>query len=74
MKIRDKILISLLAGLLAATMHSAPMWWGVLFAPMTREITTASLSEDGAGWLRWEIDGMVLRFRSLDLLFSLLHG
>ncbi len=72
MKLRTKIWISILAGLLAMLLSSAPMWWGVLFSPITQPLTTASLTED-AGGVRWEKDGVVLRFKTLDLLFSFLH-
>jgi len=74
MKRRDKIILSIIAGLLAMMLSSGPMWWGVLFSPITRQLTAAPLSEDVDGWLRWESDGVVLRFKSLDLLFSFLHG
>ena len=73
MKIRNKIILSIIAGLLAMMLYSSPMWWGVLFSPIAQPLTTASLEEDGEGWLRWESDGIVLRFKSLDLLFSFLH-
>ena len=73
MKKRNKILISIIAGLLAMMLYSSPMWWGVLFSPITRQLTAAPLTEDTEGWLRWEADGIVLRFKSLDMLFSFLH-
>ena len=72
MKLRNKILISITAGLLAMLLYSYPMWWGVLFSPLSQPLTTAELTED-AGGVRWESDGIVLRFKSLDLLFSFLH-
>ena len=72
MKLRNKMLISLLAGLLAMLLFSTPMWWGVVFSPLSQPLTTAELSEDGDG-IRWESGGIVLRFKSLDLLFSFLH-
>ena len=72
MKLRNKILISITAGLLAMLLYSSPMWWGVLFSPLSQPLTTAELSEDNGG-VRWESEGMVLRFKSLDLLFSFLH-
>ncbi len=73
MKLRNKILISVMAGFLAMLLYSSPMWWGVLFSPLSQPLTTAELSEDSGGGVRWESDGVVLRFRSLDLLFSFLH-
>jgi len=72
MKLRNKILISVTAGLLAMLLYSSPMWWGVLFSPLSQPLTTAELSEDNGG-VRWESEGIVLRFKSLDLLFSFLH-
>lgn len=72
MKLKHKILISVTAGLLAMLLSSSPMWWGVLFSPLTQPLTTAPITED-AGGVRWESDGVVLRFKSLDLLFSFLH-
>ena len=70
MTTKQKLLLSLLAALLAMRLYQAPMWWGVLFPPITRELTTASLSQDTDGWFRWESEGLVLRFKTLDLLFS----
>ena len=72
MKFKTKVCIPILAGLLAMLLSSAPMWWGVLFSPLSQPLTTAELSEDGGG-VRWETGGVVLRFKSLDLLFSFLH-
>ena len=65
MKLRYKLLISVLAGLLAMTLYSAPMWWGVLFSPLSQPLTTAGITEDA--------DGVVYRFKTLDMLFSFLH-
>ena len=73
MKLRNKVLISLIAGLLAMFLFSMPMWWGVLFTPLSQPLTTASLTEDASGGVRWESEGVVLRFKTLDLLFSFLH-
>ena len=72
MGMRKKLAISLVAGLLALTLWSTPAWWGVLFSPVTRQLTCASLAEDRDGFWRWEVDGVVVRLKSLDLLFSLL--
>lgn len=71
MKFRNKLLLSLCAGFLAMLLYSGPMWWGVLFAPMTQSLTTAEETVDGG--VCWESDGVVLRLKSLDMLFSLLH-
>lgn len=72
MKLRNKILISITAGLLAMLLYSSPMWWGVLFSPIAQPLTTAELTEDDGG-VRWESDGVVFRFKTLDMLFSFLH-
>lgn len=62
MKLRNKILVSLLAGLLAASLYTGPAWWGVLFSPLTRQLTTEMVSESRE---------TELRLKSLELLFSL---
>lgn len=72
MKLRYKLLISVLAGLLAMMLYSAPMWWGVLFSPLSQQLTTAEITEDASG-VRWESGGVVYRFKTLDMLFSFLH-
>lgn len=73
MKFRHKLLLSVCAGFLAMLLYSGPMWWGVLFSPITQPLTTAELAEDGGG-LRWEAeDGTVLRFKSLDMLRAFLQ-
>ena len=72
MTLRYKLLITVLAGLLAMTLYSAPMWWGVLFSPLSQPLTTAGITEDAEG-VCWESDGVVYRFKTLDMLFSFLH-
>lgn len=75
MKLRNKLLISIITGFLAMLLYSGPMWWGVLFSPITQPLTTAELPEDDCGGVRWETDdGTVLRFKSLDMLFSFLRN
>ena len=71
MKFRHKLLLSVCAGFLAMLLYSGPMWWGVLFSPITQALTTGEMRE--APGVCWEADGTVFRFKSLDLLFSLLH-
>lgn len=73
MKTRDKIIISVIIGLLAMSLYSFPMWWGVLFSPITEQLTGAPLTADLTGGVCWESGGVVLRFRSLDLLLSWLN-
>lgn len=72
MKTRNKLLISVLAGVLAMLLYTTPAWWGVLFSPIARQLTSVSLTEDADGLWRWEADGVVIRLKSLDVLFSLL--
>lgn len=73
MKLIHKILISAAVGFFAMLLYSTPMWWGVLFSPMTQSLTTAELTEDVDGGFRWEVGDTVLRFKSIDLLLSFLH-
>ena len=73
MKLHNKLFISFIVGILAMMLYSGPLWWGVLFSPITQSLTTAELTEDNGG-IRWESeDGTVLRFKSLDMLSSFLH-
>ena len=72
MKLKNKVILSIMAGLLAMLLYSSPMWWGVLFSPIAQPLTTAELTEDDGG-VRWESDGVVFRFKTLDMLFSVLH-
>ena len=74
MKTRDKIIISVVAGLLAMMLHAVPMWWGVLFSPISRPLVCESITEETKGGFYWQSDGVILRFRSLDLLLSFLHS
>ena len=34
MKTRDKLILSILAGLAAMVLYASPMWWGVVFSPI----------------------------------------
>ena len=74
MKLRTKIALSAIVGLFAMLLYSSPMWWGVLFSPITQSLTTASSEMDADGGVRWESDGAVLRFKSLDMLRSFLQS
>lgn len=74
MRTRDKIILSIFVGLFAMLLYSSPMWWGVLFSPISQPLTTAGLTDAGTGGICWEIDGIVLRFRSLDMLLSFLSS
>ena len=71
MKLKNKVLLSIAAGLLAMLLYSSPMWWGVLFSPIAQPLTTSEQSSDTG--IFWESDGIELRFKSLDLLFAFLH-
>lgn len=71
---KQKLLLSAVAGLLAVMLSRSPAWWGVLFSPAADSLFCASAAEEAdSGW-RWERDGVVLRFRSLDILLSFLHS
>lgn len=74
MKTRDKIMISVVIGFIAMILSSFPMWWGVLFSPIVQELTGTPLTNDLTGGVCWTVDGVVLRFRSLDLLLTWLKG
>lgn len=74
MKAKEKLLLSLLAGLLAVMLTRPTMWWGVLFSPFSSDLICASVTEDAQQGWRWEQDGVVLRFKSLDILLSFLRG
>ncbi len=74
MKAKEKLLLSLLAGLLAVMLTRPTMWWGVLFSPFSNDLICASVTEDAQQGWRWEQDGVVLRFKSLDILLSFLRG
>lgn len=73
MKLRTKIALSAIVGLFAMLLYSSPMWWGVLFSPIAQPLSTGKLTEETSGGVRWETDGTVFRFKSLDLLLSLFH-
>ena len=49
MKFSKKLMLSVVAGLLAMLLYSAPMWWGVLFSPIAQPLTAAGLEADGGG-------------------------
>ena len=34
MKMQNKLLISVVAGMLAMLLYTTPAWWGVLFSPL----------------------------------------
>ena len=72
MKTRDKIILSVIVGLFVMSLEAFPMWWGVLFSPITQQLTQAPLTPELTGGICWEVNGMVLRFRSLDLLMTFL--
>ena len=72
MKLKNKVILSIMAGLLAMLLYSSPMWWCDLFSHIAQPQTTAELTEDD-GDVRWESDGVVFRFQTLDMLFSFLH-
>ena len=70
MKTRDKILISLVIGLIAMSFYSFPMWWGVLFSPITRQLTTEPITEALTQGICFQSEDIVFRFKGLDLLMD----
>ena len=73
MRLREKILISVTVGLLAMTLRAVPMWWGVLFTPISQSLACEMATEETLDGYCWKVDGVVFRFRSLDLLRSFLN-
>lgn len=72
MKTRDKIIISVIIGMIVMTLDATPMWWGVLFSPITQQLTTAPLTDALTKGICWQTGDFVLRLRGLDLLMELL--
>lgn len=71
MKTHDKIIISVIAGLTAVSLRLCPMWWGVVFAPITQRLSTAPVTEALKQGFCWQTEGLVFRLRALDLLTEL---
>ena len=57
MKTRDKLILSILAGLAAMVLYASPMWWVVVFSPIAQPLTTSGEAE--------------VRLKSLELLRGL---
>ncbi len=72
MKTRDKIIISVVVGLIAMSFYSLPMWWGVLFSPITQQLAAAPITDALTTGVCWQADGVVLRLKGLDLLMKFL--
>ncbi|MDE7242663.1 MAG: hypothetical protein K2O18_01625 [Oscillospiraceae bacterium] len=70
MKLRNKIILSVLVGLTAMLFSSLPVWWGVLFSPLAEPLTTAEAPVTANGPVWTVEDGTQLRLKSLDLLLS----
>ena len=49
MKLRNKLLLSALIGFCAMLLSTTPMWWGVLFSPISQQLTSAPVTEAYAG-------------------------
>lgn len=76
MKTRYLILLSIAAGLIALSIDAFPMWWGVLFSPITEQLACEPVSEELTTGFFWETDGVIFRLKGLDLLhdfFALLR-
>ena len=74
MKTRNKIIISIIVGLVAMSFASFPMWWGVLFSPIARELTTTPITEELTKGFSMQTEGFVFRLRGLDFLINLFKG
>lgn len=72
MKTRDKIIISVVVGLIALSYTTTPLWWGVLFSPLTQQLATTPLTDTLSTGFCWQTDSVVLRLRGLDWLLELL--
>lgn len=70
MKLRNKIMLSVLMGFLAMLFYSLPVWWGVLFSPLTEPLTTAETPITASGPCWTAEDGTTLRLKSLDWLLA----
>ena len=66
---KTKLLTSLLAGLLALLLSTPSAWWGVLFSPLTRQLSAAPAVTDCGTSVQEE--DVHLRFFALDFLISL---
>ena len=73
MKTRDKIIISVVVGLVAMSFYSMPMWWGVVFSPIAQQLTTEPVTDALTRGICWQTEGVVLRLKGLDLLMELLE-
>ena len=72
MKTRDKIIISVVIGLIAMSFYSMPMWWGVLFSPITQQLATEPVTQALTRGFCWQTEEFVFRLKGLDLLMGLL--
>lgn len=73
LKFREKLLLSLAAGALAMLLSGGPMWWGVLFSPITESLTAAAQAEEDASGFRFQVGGQVFRFKTWDMLLEFLR-
>lgn len=74
MKTRNKIIISIIIGLIAMSLYSFPMWWGVLFSPITQQLTTVPITEELTKGFCLQTDGVIFRLRGLDMLMNFFKG
>ena len=72
MKTRDKIIISVVVGLVAMSFYSTPMWWGVVFSPIAQQLTTEPITDALTRGFCWQTDGIILRLKGFDLLMAFL--
>ena len=68
---RRRAALSLTAGLLALFLSGGPMWWGVVFSPLSQPLTTAAEPEAPEEGFSFQIGGQVFRFKALDLILEI---
>lgn len=69
---RRRMALSLTAGLLALFLSGGPMWWGVVFSPLSQPLTTAETEEpEEPDGFSFQIGGQVFRFKALDLILEI---
>ena len=70
MKPFQRLILSLLTGLLVCSLWRSPMWWGAVFSPLAEPLATVQEAQEEGLYLRW--GQKVLRLKGLDLVLDLL--
>ena len=71
MKSRSKIMISVFVGLVAMLLYTYPMWWGAMFSPIVKHLSSAPVTEELTKGVCMQTEEVVFRFKGLDLLMDL---